>query len=139
MPTEMIQLSPAFLQQLKGIAPKKRRSKVWWVVLAAILGVGVWMAVSSSSRAFVVDKSHALVAHFKKQPAPQPTQQTVQEQAPVVDTTPAPPVTTAAPQPTTTPADVMAALGNNTTPTKTATATPAPTTTTKPKSRTKRH
>ncbi len=62
VPTAMIQVSPAFLDALRRVAPKKKISRVTYIVgLAMCMVVGV-LAIDRSTRTFMVDEGHALVA-----------------------------------------------------------------------------
>ena len=59
--TSMIQLSPAFLDALRRLAPKKKASRIPYVIgLAVCLIVGV-LSVDRSTRSFMVDHGHALI------------------------------------------------------------------------------
>ncbi len=59
--TAFIQLSPTFFAALEGIAPKKRRGQVRYVIAAALLVVGGAIFADASTRSFVVERGHALL------------------------------------------------------------------------------
>ena len=65
-PTDLIQLTPDFVEALNRVAAKKKtpRSKLWYVALAALLVGAVVLAVSSSARGYVAAKGRAVVARI---------------------------------------------------------------------------
>lgn len=69
LPTSEIVLPPKFIEDLEEIAPKKRRSKLWYVVGLALVGVAVWLGVSRSAREIVVARARQLVRHDPPIPA----------------------------------------------------------------------
>ena len=91
IPTSMIQVSPAFLDALRRLAPKKKSARLPYVIgVALCLVVGV-LGVDRSTRNFVVDEGHALVNKTHAAPpapAPEPSGVTpAQPASPVADTT----------------------------------------------------
>lgn len=74
LPTDMIQVSPAFLDALRRVAPKRKVSRVTYVIGVAMCMIFGVLAVDRSTRTFVVNEGHALVsmAHADA-PAPRTT------------------------------------------------------------------
>ena len=73
IPTALIQLSPNFLAQLKKIAPRKKRSKLWYIVLFAVPAIIAFVVAHRPTRTFVVGKARAAYARIAAPPAAPPT------------------------------------------------------------------
>jgi hypothetical protein len=58
LPTSEIALAPKFLDELKQIAPKPKRSKLWWILLLGVASGGVWLGVTAKGRALVARLRH---------------------------------------------------------------------------------
>jgi hypothetical protein len=100
--TELLTLTPDFLDAVRKIAPKKRRSKVPYVILGAVLVVVAALSADRSTREFAVAKGRQVAANVKaaeptvsaapvapEQAAPAPTEAVVQ--VPVVSIAPVDP------------------------------------------------
>lgn len=108
MPTNLIQLSPDFMEALRNVAePKKKRpSKVWWVLGVLVVATITFFAVSRSGRAWVarvVFKRGATTAATAPSAAPQDLAPVATDTAPVTSAT-TPTATPIATTPATTPA-----------------------------------
>ena len=62
--TSLLTLTPAFIDALKKIAPKKRSSKVPYVIVAALLAVIAVLGVDPSAREFGVTKGRPVAARL---------------------------------------------------------------------------
>jgi len=62
--TNLLTLTPAFIEALKKIAPKKRSSKVPYVIAAALLAVIVALGADPSAREFGVAKGRPVAARL---------------------------------------------------------------------------
>ena len=69
LPTSEVVLRPSLVDALHQIAPKPRRSKVWYVLGIAVLGLLVWMVATPSVRALIVAKGRQLVSGQAAVPA----------------------------------------------------------------------
>jgi hypothetical protein len=61
IPTNLIELTPDFMAALKGVAPKKKRSRKWYVVAAVLLAGVLGVAAIPQARNAIVEKGRALV------------------------------------------------------------------------------
>jgi len=62
--TQILTLSPAFLEALRQVAPKKRRSWLGYVMGFAVVAIVGTLAADESLRGFVVEKAHETGALF---------------------------------------------------------------------------
>jgi hypothetical protein len=69
MPTALVNLSPAFMAALQKVAPKKRRSRLPFVLALAVLAVFAILASDRSTREFASAK---VAARFHRAPSAQP-------------------------------------------------------------------
>ena len=70
--TSLLTLTPAFLDALKKVAPKKRRSKVPYVIALALLAVVAVLGADASTREFGLAKGQLIVARLHHAPASSP-------------------------------------------------------------------
>ena len=82
--TELLMLTPDFLGALRDFAPKKRGSKVGYVIALAIIAVIGVLAADTSTREFGMTKGRAIAARLHRAPAAAPAAEPVN--APVVTT-----------------------------------------------------
>jgi len=61
--TRRVTLSPAFLDALKRVGPKKRRSPIPYVLGLAVAAFATVLAADVSTRDFVIEKAQVAVAH----------------------------------------------------------------------------
>lgn len=62
LPTSEVVLRPSFVDALERVAPKKRRSPLWLFLLAVVVGLGAWLALSPAARVAVVGPVMRLVS-----------------------------------------------------------------------------
>jgi hypothetical protein len=110
MHTGLLTLTPAFLNALKQVAPKKPRSKVAYVIALGLLAVFAALAADTSTREFGLGKGRALAARLhRKAPAAAPSAPAVPPAAVAVAVAAsAPPAAVAVAAPPAPPAPVVA-------------------------------
>jgi hypothetical protein len=101
VPTELLTLTPAFLDALRKVAPKKRRSKIPYVIALGLLAFVVMLGADPSTREFGRSK----LAAFRSTPAAAPAPEAAPITTAVTTLTAAdlPTVSTPAATPTTAP------------------------------------
>jgi hypothetical protein len=72
VPTELLTLTPAFMDALRKVAPKKRRSKIPYVIALGVLAFLVMLGADASTREFGLSKLAALRSTPAAAPAPAP-------------------------------------------------------------------
>lgn len=70
--TSLLSLTPSYIEELKGLAPKKRRAKLPYVVVIAVLLVIGVLAAGASTREFAISKGREIAAWWRGAPASAP-------------------------------------------------------------------
>jgi hypothetical protein len=72
VPTELLTLTPAFMDALRKVAPKKRRAKIPYVIALGLVAVLVMLGADPSTREFGLSKLAAFRSTPAAAPAPAP-------------------------------------------------------------------
>jgi hypothetical protein len=94
VPTELLTLTPAFMDALRKVAPKKRRSKIPYVIALGVLAFLVMLGADASTREFGLSKLAALRSTPAATPAAAPAPEAVPTAVTTLTSAEAPTVST---------------------------------------------
>jgi hypothetical protein len=91
MPTSEVKLPASYVDALHRVAPKRRRSKLWYLLGLVVVGASVSLAVSPSLRHGAVERARQIVSRSEAPAADAPSAAVSEPSSSAGGDTPPPP------------------------------------------------